>query len=187
MHGEFSSSSRVTSFLSTASRYCVQVRHIDGIANLPSDFGSRYPRECIDASCQVCKFIEQMEASFVCSVSVGEVLDGTTRMPFTSRVAWHATQLESPDLRRTHSHLTQRTHPYRKLTKVGDIKRYLRVVTVANDGLPVVRDNQPFQPPRERIVILRSVVDGLLTALHIRFNHPSKHQMKRAFNRYFLP
>ena len=129
MRGEFSSSSRVTSFLSTASRYCVQVRHIDGIANLLSDFGSRNPQECLNASCQVCKFIEEMEASVMRSVSVGEVLDGTARMPFTSSVAWHATHLECPDLRRSHSHLAQGTRPSRKLTKVGGIKRYLGVVT----------------------------------------------------------
>ena len=99
-------------------------------------------------------------------------------------ITWHATQLECPDFRNTHSHLTQGTCPSKRLTKVEDIKRYLRVVTVDNDGLLDVTDNQP--DPRERTVIAHSVVDGLLTALHIRFNHPSRHQIKHAFNRYFF-
>ena len=186
MRGEFSASSRVTSFLSTVSRYHAHIRHIVGIANLPSDFGSRNPCECTNASCQVCQFIAEMEDSVVRGISVSEVLDGSARMPFTSRTAWHATQLECPDLRRTHSHLTQGTRPSKKMTKIGDVKRYLRVVSVANDGVLIIKEAQPFQPSRERIVVPRSIVDGLLTALHIRFSHPSKHQIKRLFNRHFF-
>ena len=66
------------------------------------------------------------------------------------------------------------------------MKRHLKDVVIAADGLLVVRDHQPFQPPRERLVVPRSVLDGLLTALHIRFSHPSKYQTKRLFTRYFF-
>ena len=62
-----SSSSRVTTFLSTVSRYRVHIRHIDGVANLPSDFGSRNPCEYQKTSCHVCKFIDEMEDSIVLS------------------------------------------------------------------------------------------------------------------------
>ena len=44
--GEFSASSRVTTFLSTVSRYSVHVRHIAGVENLPSDYASRTLKEC---------------------------------------------------------------------------------------------------------------------------------------------
>ncbi|KAK2174500.1 hypothetical protein NP493_798g00020 [Ridgeia piscesae] len=46
------------------------------------------------------------------------------------------------------------------MTKVGDVKRYLKTVSVVNDGVLIVRDNQLFQPPRERIVVPRPIVDG---------------------------
>ena len=49
-----------------------------------------------------------------------------------------------------------------------------------------MRDSPPFQPNREHIVVPHSVVDGLLTALHIRFSHPSKYQLKCLFTRYFF-
>ena len=186
LRGEFSSSSRVSTFLSNASRYHTHIRHIKGIANLPSDYASRAPHECSNESCQVCKFITELEDSVVRNLSVNKVLDGSTRMPFTSRQAWHTTQLECCDLRRTHSQLTQGTRPSKKQTHIGDVKRYLKSVTVATDGLLVVKDHPHFQPPRERIVVPRMVVDGLLTAIHIRFNHPSKAQMKAIFNRYFF-
>ena len=184
--GEFSASSRVTTFLSTVSRYSVHIRHIAGVENLPSDFASRHPKECLDSSCQICKFIVKLEDSLVRSLSVSDVLQGSAKMPFTSRAAWQATQLECPHLRRTHSHLSQGTRPSKKATKIIDVKRYLKDVVIAADGLLVVRDHQPFQPPREHLVVPRSILDGLLTALHIRFSHPSKYQTKRLFSRYFF-
>ena len=78
------------------------------------------------------------------SVFMSDVIDGSVKMPFMGRVAWHATQLECPNLRRTHAHLTQGTRPSKKMTKVGDVKRYLKTVIVASDDVLVVRDSQPF-------------------------------------------
>ena len=95
-------------------------------------------------------------------------------MPFTSRATWQGTQLECPHLRRTYSHLSQGIRPSKKATKISDVKRYLKDVVIASDGLLVVRDHQLFQPPRERLVVPYSVLD----ALHIRFSHPSKYQTK---------
>ena len=91
-----------------------------------------------------------------------------------------------PHLPRTHSHLSQGTRPSKKVTNISDVKLYLKDVVIASDGLLVVHDHQPFQPPSERLVVPRSVLDDLLTALHIRFSHPSKYQTKRLFSRYFF-
>ena len=165
--GEFSASSRVTTFLSTVSHYSVHIRHIAGVENLPSDYASRNPKECLDSSCQNCIFIVELEDSVVRRLSVNEVFQGSVKMPFTSRAAWQATQLECPHLRRTHSHLSQGTRPSKKATKIIDVKRCLKDVVIAADGHFIVRDHQPFQPPRERLVVPRSVLDGLLTALHM--------------------
>ncbi|KAL9982784.1 hypothetical protein ACROYT_G004889 [Oculina patagonica] len=184
--GEFSASSRVTAFMSTLSRYSVHLRHIAGVENLPSDYASRHPKECLDSSCQICKFIFELDVSVIGSLSVSDVLQGSVKMPFTSRAAWQATQLECHHLRRTHSHLSQGTRPSKKATNIIDVKRYLKDVVIAADGLLVVRDHQPFQPPRERLFVPRSVLDGLLTSLHIHFSHPSKYQTKRLFTRYFF-
>ena len=57
---------------------------------------------------------------------------------------------------------------------------------MANDGVLIVKDTQRFQPLRERIVVPRPTVDGLLTTLHIRFSHPSRTQIKRILNRFAL-
>ena len=67
--GEFSASSRVTAFLSTVSCYSVHIHHIAGVENLPSDYASRNPKECLDSSCQICKFIVELEDSVIRSLS----------------------------------------------------------------------------------------------------------------------
>ena len=184
--GEFSASSRVTSFLSTVSRFQARVRHIAGQANLPSDYASRNPLKCIDQTCQICKFITAEEESVVLSITVADIIDGRAKMPFTSRATWLATQLDCPDLRRSHSHLTQGTRPSKKMTNIPDVKRYLRCVSIAPDVVLIVPENIPFQPARDRIVVSRGVLNGLLTAIHLRFDHPTQHQMKRLVTRFFF-
>lgn len=104
--GEFSSSPRVTSFLSTVSRYQVSVRHLAGSANVPSDFASRNGPDCNESRCQICSFIVQTEDSVVRSI---QDKDFPNRLPFTTRSAWLDIQAACPDLRRTSAHLRQGT------------------------------------------------------------------------------
>lgn len=80
--------------------YYVSVRHIKGVNNTLSDFGSRQPSEYYDESCCVCKFIQESEDSVVRSININDILSGKTRLPFTSRVAWFKAQLQCTDLRR---------------------------------------------------------------------------------------
>ena len=169
--GEFSASPRVTSFLSTASRYQVDLQHLAGSANIPSDFASRNAAECENPSCQVCSFIIQTEDSVVRSVYSHDITQQAQNLPFTTRSSWINIQSECPDLRRVHAHLKQGTRPSRKLTNIRDIKRYLNVATIARDGLLVTRRHDPLQPSSELIIVPRSVLDGLLTAIHIRMDH----------------
>lgn len=188
--GEFSSSPRVTSFLSTASRYQVDLQHLAGSANIPSDFISRNAAECNNPSCQICNFIIQVEDSVVCGVKPHanntSSIDDMLTLPFTTRSAWINIQADCPDLRRTRVHLKQGTRPSKKLTNIRDVKRYLNVATIAKDGLLVARRSDPLQPPAELIIVPRSVLDGLVTALHIRLDHPTKHQMMLVIRRNFF-
>jgi len=185
-HGDFSTSARVSTFPSTLSRYQVRLGHITGVANLPTDFTSHNPPECDNHTCQVCAFVSDTQDSVVRGVSVLDVLNGSMKMPFTSRIAWLDTQRDCPDLRRTHAYLSQGTRPSKKLTNIPDVKRYIRAVTIASDGLLVVRQDRPFLPTQQRIVVPRDILCGFLTALHMRFNHPTTHQMTQLFNRYFF-
>ena len=90
--GEYSASPRVTTFLSTISRYQVSVLHLAGSDNIPSDFASRNAPECVQYHCQICSFISALEEAPVHQVVANDVLTGMARMPFTSRSTWLHTQ-----------------------------------------------------------------------------------------------
>ena len=96
----------------------MSIRHVKGSAILPSDFASRNAAECRDEGCQVCSFVQQTEECVVrnTSISVDDVLDGSSKLPFTTRSTWRTIQSECPDLRRTCAHLRQGTRPSKKIT-----------------------------------------------------------------------
>ena len=49
---------------------------------------------------------------------------------------------------------------------------------------PYCAREYPLQPARDGIVIPRGVLNGLLTTIHLRFDHPTQHQMKRLVTRF---
>ena len=50
----------------------------------------------------------------------------------------------------------------------------------------MVKRSQPFVPVTEAIVAPRSVLNGLLTTLHIKHNDPSHHQFQMVLQRQFF-
>ena len=119
------------------------------------------------------------------NVTVKDVLDGSMPLPFTSRKVWLTTQAECRDLRRTRAQLVQGTRPSRKDTTAKSVKRYLNKVDVAHDGLIIMKQTDNFAAPRELIVVPQQVLPGLLTALHLRLDHPSQNELSKAVKRYF--
>ena len=114
------------------------------------------------------------------------MVDKTKRLPFTTRPAWFNVQNECPDLRRVCAHLKQGTNPSKKLTNVRDVKRFLNVTSISKDGLFVVQGQQPLSHPIELIVVPRFVLDGLLTAIYIKLDHPSKNEFQMVVQCHFF-
>ena len=185
LRGEYSTSARIQTFLATLSRYNVSLQHISGTANIPADYLSRNPMECLTQDCQICKFIAAIDESVIRSVTVGDILDGNVPMPYTNPVVWKAAQHHCRSLRRTSAHLLQGTRPGKKMTRIKDVKRYLRVATIGHDGLLIVKHAMPFQRTQSLIIVPRHVLEGLLTALHLHLNHPTTHQLKQVFHKWF--
>ena len=117
IRGEFSTSSLAATFMSALAEYHVDVQHIQGALNLPSDFHSHNPPSCNSPDCQVCQFIADSESSVVCKTTIADA---------------------------------------------------------------------PFLPSRELIVVPQRVLPGILTSLHLYFNHPSIRQLQKIFNRAFF-
>ena len=65
------------------------------------------------------------------------------------------------------------------------VKRYLNKVGLASYGLLVVPQCDAFAPSREAIVVPEEVLPGLLSALHLRLNHPSQCELSKVVKRYF--
>ena len=183
--GEFSSSSRVSTFLSVLCRFNLQLCHLKGSENTYADFASRNAAECVDKKCQVCTFIHSSMESVVRSCTVKEVLDSTVPVPYNTRSGWFKLQLSDEALRRACAHLKQGTKPSRKSTGIKDVKRYLQIAKVVNDGLLVVPEYIPSVGRVERIVVPEMYLHGLLECLHLKLNHPSKTQLKKVFMRAF--
>ena len=185
--GAFSASSRVTTFLSTISRFAVKVLHIPGASNVVSDFGSRHAIPC-EGECQICKFVSELEVSVVRGVSVSDILSGRCPIPFTTRSSWLQIQRSCPDLKQVYGLLRDGRSVSKKRKGMTDIRRYLRSCRLSNqpnDGLIIVSQEELLGPTKQRIVVPRNVLDGLLTALHLQLSHPSKSQLKSVFNRAF--
>ena len=92
-------SSRVSTFLACLSSYNVIVYHIAEVANPSSDFSSRNPQQCVDSSCEICKFVHDTAQSVVNTVSISDILSGSIQIPFTNRNAWKSAQRNCQDLR----------------------------------------------------------------------------------------
>ena len=74
--GEFSTSPRVATFLTTISHYQGSVRHVSGSAILPSDFANHNASACEDDACRVCSFVKHFEESVIRRSSILDILEG---------------------------------------------------------------------------------------------------------------
>ena len=155
--------------------------HLPGSTNQTSDFSSRHPIECPEASCQICKFVNEAVNSVVQSVTLSDILSGATPMPFMNVSAWQSAQGDCPTLRRAYSHLTQGTRPSRKSRNLRDLRLYLNVGCLDVNGLLVVYKQDPFFH-RQKLVIVPAQI---LTALHIYLDHPTTHQLTQVLQPYF--
>ena len=81
--------------------------------------------------------------------------------------------------------MKQGTRPSKKTTNIKEVKRYLSVASIARDGISVVCRNDPLVPSSELIIVPRSVLHGLVTALHIKLDHLSRHQLELVMKRHF--
>ena len=185
LRGEFSTSARVATFLSTLAQYNVELQHLKGSSNLPSDFQSRNPPMCVSGSCQICKFVSEISDSVVRRLTVEDILAGRAQVPYSNKGAWREIQQACQDLKRVFAYLSAGTRPTPR-TKMTDVKRYLQKASIDKDGLLIVPRSEPFLPRKELIIVPQQVVLGFMTSLHLKLNHPTKHQLLQVFNRNFF-
>lgn len=188
IRGEFSASARLSTFLSSVSRYNADVVHIPGKMNLVSDHASRHPLKCEDpGNCAVCKFAAETMNSVVNAVSVEEVLEGKTSLPWINRRAWGEVQEQCSTLRKVKFFKRKGSTPRKKSKNLRKVRQYISAGTiVAHDNILINPMVTPLGPVRERIVVPEQVLHGLVTIMHLRLSHPTAYQLSKVFSRYFF-
>ncbi len=73
-------------------------------------------------------------------------------MSFVNKSAWRSAQHDCQDLRRGYAHLSQGTRPSRKARNWKQLRRYLQLASIDNQGVIVVYKGFPGYPNRALIV-----------------------------------
>ena len=195
MKGAFSSSARISTFLTGLSVLPVELRHKPGKEMFSSDYASRHPISCLDKKCQICRFAHDWQqigdnAINIRSISVDDIKNGRNVMPMIQANVWRNMQMGDP----VHSKLLQlinsRQLPETKKTKGDNTKvkllhnLYTQGKLFLKDGLFLVK-NPEGHFSSAVISVPPALFPGVVHALHIRLDHPSKGQLSNLISRYF--
>ena len=194
--GAFSTSGRISAFLTGLSTMSVTLIHTPGSEMFTSDYASRNPRECEDpVTCQICRFAEDLqkigdEMDSVKRVTVEEVMSGVKLLPLTQKLTWRDIQKkdavheklrhlinigQSPNVHKTGGDFTKLKLLY-KLYSNGDlyVDKDDMIMVKSKDG---VYDGCAISVPH-------TIFPGVVHALHVRLDHPSKAQLTALVQRH---
>ena len=161
---EISPSPRVTSFLTTVSRYKVSLQHLAGIAKLHSDFASRNAQNCTEPNWQICFFVHV--SVFSCTWCLISTSPWQHQAP---------TLHQQPCVVQCSKRVTWST---------------ARVCSFWNLAFQETEQHRPLStttlPPYwvDSHTLFRTW--RLLTDIHIKPDHPSKHQLQTVIQRHFF-
>ena len=194
--GAFSSSSRISSFLTGLSVLPVELRFKSGKTLFTSDYASRHPSKCQSSKCQICTFVQQWEsigdnATNIRTLTVDDIKTGKSIMPLTQRKIW--TNIKKKD--GIYKNLTElilsqqlpeqkkRKGDYTKLKLLHNLYAQGKLF-INSDGLILIKSPEG-RIDNSVISVPPSLFHGLMNALHIKLEHPSKAQLISLVQRYF--
>ena len=193
--GAFSASSRISAFLTGLSVLPVELRHKPGKEMLTSDFASRNPPQCSSNKCQICSFVEEWQligdnASNVRSLSIEDIKSGTAIMPLTQKKVWKNIQSRDPVHSKLIHLIDTRQLPETRKRK-GDHTKLKLLHNLFTQGKLFIEDGLVLVKTPDghfndaAISVPSSIFPGIINALHMRLDHPSKGQLKALASRYF--
>ena len=193
--GKFSSSARMSSFLTNVNKTKIESKHISGKAKLNpiSDLQSRNPADCHSEFCSIHKFINEAIDSIIDPGAKNNNISES--LGFSNREAWKAAQNSNQACAVAKHLMTTGKPPPKAIGKNtgeywNDVRHYCRDAIIARDGLLVVKSQPDVlsgSVSRERIVVPKPLVPALLYHLHNHHDqHPARSQQKSSFQRQFF-
>ena len=192
--GKFSSSHKINKLLRLVTDLPITFQHISGKLgfNFKDDFNSRHPFTCPTTDCHTCQFVSETaqaaEVGIICeSVLLPDsyIVGNVNSLPFQSRTGIVKLQEQDPELMIVKDYIQTGSRPNKKDTKCNLVKHILNLnVEIAKDGALVVKTfNKATKSTDELLLLPSSVASGILTAWHVKMNHPSSYQMKKQVSR----
>ena len=184
--GKFSLSPRIQTFLNNMGKISCEVQHISGKSgqNHVADYQSRNTFPCTAEICQLCDYINQQGDTIIDSKIASAQID----IPYANRAAWKNVQMNDKSLNIAKTAIRTGQLISKKSGKVNsDARKVVSNANIAPDGLLVVLRSIPYSTEKEeRIVVPSAYLSTLINQLHNQNNHPSKHQLKQLFDKYFF-
>ena len=197
LQGQFSASSRISTFLSNLSALSVDLVYKPGKLMCSADYSSRHPVPCAESTkCQICKFAGDWQdlgdnSSRIGSITVKDILEGRSLMPFIQTKTWLGQQMVDSVHTRFKKLVDTGQHPDKKKTR-GEhtilkslYKKYQSgEVVIQPDGLVMIKSKDGHFNGKV-ISVPHHLMAGIAFSLHVKLGHPSKGQLVSLMSRYF--
>ena len=207
--GAVSTSARINTFLAGLSALPVTLKHRAGKLLQTADYLSRHPTDCDFNNCDVCKFSRKWEnvsddaewirgvfseeISRIGAVTVEDVLLNRKSLPYINRQVWLNVQKKDPVLVKLQELINSGQSPEKK--KTGNENTRLKLLhtlytkgklRTETDGLITV-ETQSGQGifSGNAVVVPPDILQGLITILHLKLNHPGITAAEKMLERHF--
>ena len=198
--GRFSTSAKITTFLSTIATLPVRIEHRPGSSMKLSDHASRNPPPICESDCQICKYVQD-ETDVGNQLSIFKLDEGDDceeifkepdSVPFLQLKTWLHEQRNCP----IHGKLmklikTGQTPERRKTGGANTTLKHLHTL-YTRDNLKVHKSGVIMVRCRDgyfdgyAISVPEPLFHGLAFQMHHRLQHPKKSQLVKFLSRYFF-
>ena len=196
LKGAFSASARIATFLTGLSTLSVELHHKPGKMLHTSDYASRHPAVCTFDNCQICRFVREWEdagdlASKIRHVSIEDIRSGRMLMPLTQKIPWKNIQNRDSVHNKLRELITTQQLPNTKKTN-GPFTKLKLLHNKYTEGKLFIDKDSMFMVRTPlghfngaAISVPHTIYPGLVSALHIQLDHPSRNQLSDLLDRYF--
>ena len=187
--GDYDSRHAVDCTLGTKCQVCIFAHDLAGptAQEVAHPSNTRLPMNIASKKLQL-----ESQAAAVSTLSVDDILSGRVHLPFTQRSGWKNIQDEDKTIQTLRRHMQGGTIPQRRGIKQPELKKLYNLfqhqkITISQDGLVVKVETDNIGNVKQQIVVPNIIMKGIITALHIKFDHPhpSSQELKTVSSRYW--